>query len=194
MEQPRLDWKREPMTEIEAGAPAPKAALAGAHPSGPAQFINVISKACLLFSGFALVLIVLINGVNVFCRYVLFWALSWAEEAMVFLMIMGVFVGAITVTWERIHIRIDAFVNMTKGGWRLAAEWLAVAITAAVLLPIGWISFGVVLKLKGFDQRSDALDLPVWIPQVAMPFALLGIPIVMALVLLLRGAEDRKPH
>lgn len=182
------------MTEGEAGAPTQTPGHPGAHPSGPARFMNVISKGCLIFSGVALVLIVLINGVNVFCRYVLFWALSWAEEAMVFLMIIGVFVGAITVTWERIHIRIDAFVNMMQGGWRLAAEWLAVAITAAVLLPIGWVSLGVVLKLKGFDQRSDALDLPVWIPQVAMPFALLGIPIVMALVLLLRGAEDRKPH
>ena len=54
---------------------------------------------------------VVINGVNVFCRYVLFWALSWAEESMVFLMIIGVFVGAITVTWESLHIRIDAFLS-----------------------------------------------------------------------------------
>lgn len=164
------------------------------HPSWPVRFMNVISRICLIFSGIALMLIVAINGVNVFCRYVLFWALSWAEEAMVFLMIIGVFVGAITVTWERIHIRIDAFVAMMKGGWRLAAEWLAVAITAAVLLPIGWISFGVVQKLQAFDQRSDALDLPVWIPQMTMPFALLGIPVVMAIVLLCRGAEDNKPH
>lgn len=183
------------MTGNEAGAPKPSMSdPSGPHPNGPVRFMNAISKACLLFSGFALMLIVLINGINVFCRYVLFWALSWAEEAMVFLMIIGVFVGAITVTWERIQIRIDAFVSMMQGGWRLAAEWLAVAITAAVLLPIGWISFGVVLKLKGFDQRSDALDLPVWIPQMTIPFALLGVPVVMALVLLCRGAEDHKPH
>ena len=96
------------------------------------------------------------------------------------------------MTWERIHIRIDTFVQMLSSGPRLLAEWLAVAITAAVLLPIGWVSWGVVMKLRAFDQRSDALDLPVWIPQVTIPFALLGIPVVMALVLLYRGASDHK--
>lgn len=163
-----------------------------ARPSGLVSFMNIVSKVCLYFAGLTLTLIVIINGVNVFCRYVLFWALSWAEEAMVFLMIVGVFVGAITVTWERIHIRIDTFVQMLSSGPRLLAEWLAVAITAAVLLPIGWVSWGVVMKLRAFDQRSDALDLPVWIPQVTIPFALLGIPVVMALVLLYRGASDHK--
>jgi TRAP-type C4-dicarboxylate transport system permease small subunit len=63
-----------------------------------------------------------------------------------------------------------------------------------VRLPIGWVSLGVVRKLHAFDQRSDALDLPVWIPQMTIPFALLGIPVVMVIVLLCRGAEDRKPH
>lgn len=179
------------MSEIEHGA-----AGASAHdvtqPSGLVRFMNIVSRICLYFSGVTLTLIVIINGVNVFCRYVLFWALSWAEEAMVFLMIVGVFVGAITVTWERIHIRIDTFVQMLGAGPRLMAEWLAVVVTAAVLIPIGWVSLGVVMKLRAFDQRSDALDLPVWIPQVTIPFALLGIPLIMALVLLCRGATDHR--
>lgn len=158
-----------------------------ARPSFPIRMMNVISRICLLLAGLALTLIVIINGVNVFCRYVLFWALSWAEEGMVFLMIAGVFVGVITVTWENLHIRIEAFLNMLHGGWRLAAEWIAVLISAAILVPMGWVSWGVVTKLYNFDQRSDALHLPVWIPQVTIPFALLAIPAVMVLVLLLRG-------
>ena len=179
------------MSESQPGtAGAPKQATP--RSSGLVRCMNGVSQTCLYFAGVTLVLIVIINGVNVFCRYVLFWALSWAEEAMIFLMIIGVFVGAITVTWERLHIRIDAFVSMLNGGARLFAEWLAVAITAAVLLPIGWVSWGVVTKLQRFDQRSDALDLPVWIPQVTIPFALLVIPVVMALVLLCRGLDDHK--
>ena len=179
------------MSESQPGtAGAPKQATP--RSSGLVRCMNGVSQTCLYFAGVTLVLIVIINGVNVFCRYVLFWALSWAEEAMIFLMIIGVFVGAITVTWERIHIRIDAFVQMLPHSLRALAEWLAVAITAAVLLPIGWISFGVVQKLRMFDQRSDALDLPVWIPQMTIPFALLGIPVVMVLVLLCRGAGEQK--
>lgn len=162
------------------------------RPGWPIRFMNAFSRVCLLLAGISLVLIVAINGVNVFCRYVLFWALSWAEEAMIFLMIFGVFVGAITVTWERIHIRIDALLNMLPPGARLLGEWLAVLITACVQLPIGWVSWGVVKKLYEFDQRSEALDLPVWIPQVTIPFALLVIPVVMALALMARQGHDHK--
>jgi TRAP-type C4-dicarboxylate transport system permease small subunit len=163
------------------------------HPSLPVRVMNAISRVCLALAGLALTLIVLINGVNVFCRYVLKWALSWAEEGMVFLMIAGVFVGVITVTWESLHIRIEALIDMLGARWRLAAEWLAVLITASVLLPMGWVSWGVVGKLYRFDQRSDALHLPVWIPQLTIPFALIAIPLVMVLVLLLRrrGGHDR---
>lgn len=160
--------------------------------SGLVRFMNLLSRICLYIAGVALAIIVVINAVNVFSRYVLFWALSWAEEVMVFLMIVGVFIGAITATWERIHIRIDAFVQMTRGVPRVIAEWLAVAITAAVLFPLGWYSQFVVGMLYEFDQRSDALHLPVWIPQATIPFALFGIPVVMALVLLCRGVEDKK--
>ena len=102
---------------------------------------------------------------------------------MVFLMLASVFVGAIPVTWERAHIRIDAFVASFKGRTRIALEVFAVLLTAAVLLPVGWLSFGVVVKLLSFDQRSDALDLPVYIPQATLPLALLLIPLVMALAL-----------
>lgn len=164
------------------------------RPSVPERAMNVFSRICLLLSGLSLTLIVIINGVNVFCRYVLFWALSWAEEAMVFLMIFGVFVGAISVTWDRIHIRIDAIIGLLGARLRMAAEWLAIFITAAVLLPIGWVSWGVVRKLYEFEQKSDALHMPVWIPQVTIPFALLVIPAVMVLAMLRRHPDQPPGH
>lgn len=161
------------------GSPEPP----GAGTSVPARIMGAVSKSCLYLSGLALVLIVLINGTNVFCRYVLFWALSWAEEAMVFLMINAVFLGAVTVTWEHAHIRIDALVQYLGRGARAFAEWLAVAVSAAVLLPVGYASYRVVTKLFEFDQRSDALHLPVWIPQAIIPITLLLIPFLMAFAL-----------
>ena len=151
--------------------------------SGLARFMGAISMFCTYLCGCLLVCIVIINAINVFSRYVLRSGISWAEESMVFLMIASVFIGAIPVTWERAHIRIDALVASLRGNARLAVEGFAVLITAAVLFPVGWLSYGVVGKLLRFDQRSDALDLPVWIPQATVPFALLLIPIVMALAL-----------
>jgi C4-dicarboxylate transporter DctQ subunit len=151
--------------------------------SGLIKAFGAFANLCKYVTGLMLVAIVLINGANVFMRYVLSAALSWAEEAMVFLMLATVFIGAIPVTWERAHIRIDAFVASLSGRTRTIFESLAVMLSAIVLLTIGWISLGVVQKLHGFDQRSDALDLPVWIPQVTVPFGLLLIPLFMALAL-----------
>ncbi len=159
--------------------------------SGIIRAFDALATVCKYITGILLVAIVAINGANVFMRYVLSAAISWAEEAMVFLMLASVFFGAIPVTWEKAHIRIDAFVASLEGRTRWLFECLAVLLTAAVLLPVGWISLGVVQKLRGFDQRSDALDMPVWLPQSTVPFALLLIPIVMALALT-RGV--RGPH
>ena len=49
------------------------------RPSAIVRFMDVFSQVCLVLAGIALTLIVCINGANVFCRYVLRWALSWAE-------------------------------------------------------------------------------------------------------------------
>ncbi len=151
---------------------------------------GVLARVCLIIGGVMLVAIVCINGWNVFSRYVLFSALSWAEEAMVYLMIASVFIGSIAVTWDRSHISIDALVMKLGPRARSWFEWLAVAIAAAVLWPFCWLSWGVVQKLRMFEQTSDALHMPVWIPQVTVPLALGLMPIVMALALVRR---DRRP-
>ena len=162
----------------------------GERPGFVVKFFNGLSRVCLMIAGVMLLAIVAINGWNVFSRYVLFSALSWAEEAMVFLMIASVFIGSVSVTWDRSHIAIDALVQKLSPGPRVAVEWLAVAIAAAVLWPFAWLSWGVVQKLRMFEQTSDALHMPVWIPQIMVPVAMGLIPLVMGLALLRR---DRKP-
>ncbi len=167
----------------------PSDSNSGTSESGIIKAFDAFATLCKYLTGLMLVAIVVINGANVFMRYVLYAAISWAEEAMVFLMLATVFIGAVPVTWERAHIRIDAFVASFSGRTRMAFETFAVLLSAAVLLTIGWISLGVVQKLHGFDQRSDALDMPVWIPQVTVPFGLLLIPLLMA-VALWRGGKS----
>ena len=44
---------------------------------------------------------VAINFANVISRYLFNFALFWAEEAMVFIIVWCVFIGAIAVTWAR---------------------------------------------------------------------------------------------
>ena len=60
-----------------------------------------------LAAGAMLVASVGINFANIIGRYFLSVSLSWAEEAMLFLMIGCVFLGAGPVGWMGRHIRMD---------------------------------------------------------------------------------------
>lgn len=129
----------------------------------------------------ALLAIVALNAVNIMLRYFFRSPLSWAEEAMLYLMILGVYVGAISVAWQQAHIRIDAILDFAPPTRRKILEVISTGVLAAVLIPVVFASFRVVSLLFDFDQRSDALHFPMWIAQSVVPVSLLLI-IVMSLL------------
>lgn len=145
----------------------------------------------------ALLAIVVLNALNIVLRYFFFAALPWAEEAMLYLMIFGVYAGAISAAWQQAHIRIDAFVNLAPPRWRRALDVVGTVVLAAILAPVVLTSFHVTGLLFDFDQRSDALQLPMWIPQSVIPAGLAMI-VVMSLARLFVSApgepgEPRDP-
>ena len=148
--------------------------------SGLARLAAHVSTAGLWLAAGALLAIVVLNTINIVLRFVFFAALPWAEEAMLYLMIFGVYVGAVSVAWQQAHIRIDAVLDFAPPARRKVLEIVSTLVLAAVLLPVAYASFGVVSLLFDFDQVSDALHVPMWIPQSVVPISLLLI-VVMAL-------------
>lgn len=142
--------------------------------------------------------IVVLNAINIVLRYFFRTPLSWAEEAMLYLMIFGVYVGAVSVAWQQAHIRIDAVIDFAPPARRKVLQIISTLVLTAVLLPVVFASFRVVSLLFEFDQRSDALNLPMWVAQSVVPIALLLI-VVMSLARIfvqVTGAEseaDDKP-
>ena len=113
----------------------------------------------------ALAVIVAINGANVVGRYFFGSPLPWAEELMLYLMIFVVFAGAAVATWRGAHIGIDALVTRLPKNIQRAAHVLMSFFSIAVLLTVAQAGYATVSILYGFDQRSDALEWPMWIPQ-----------------------------
>jgi TRAP-type C4-dicarboxylate transport system permease small subunit len=124
-----------------------------------------IAHACLVIAALSLLGIVAINGANVFMRYVFGSPFSWAEELMLFLMILGVFTGTVAVTWRNLHIRIDTIVERLPPTMRRALAVVTTAASVAILAVVVFASFRLVSLLQEMDQRSDALNAPSWIPQ-----------------------------
>src|SRR5262249_58177585 len=101
----------------------------------------------------ALVGIVAINGVNVVARYVFGSPFSWAEELMLYLMILGVFAGGIAITWRNQHVRITTIIERTPGVIQRPAQVLAVVACVVVLATVTVASDHLVSLLPAFPQR-----------------------------------------
>lgn len=162
------------MTEPSNDAPAPNGFIV--------WLCDGISQACLVIAALSLLCIVAINGANVVARYFFGRAFSWAEELMLFLMILGVFTGAVAVTWRNLHIRIDTLVERLPPAIGRAAMLVAALASIAILAVVTFASFRLVSLLQSMDQRSDALNAPSWLPQ---SFLTIGLG-MMALMMLAR--------
>src|ERR1700726_2844505 len=88
-------------------------------------------------AGAMLVASVAINFANIIGRYFLSVSLSWAEEAMLFLMIGAVFLAAAPVGWLGRHIRMDVVVSLLPPRARTAFEVFSDLVTIATCVKIG---------------------------------------------------------
>ena len=132
--------------------------------------------------------IVAIKGANVVMRYAFGSPFSWAEELMLFLMILGVFSGAIAVTWRNLHIRIGTIVDRLSPTAQRVVQIIASLASIGIIVTVMVASFRMVALLQSMDQRSDALDAPSWIPQsfVTIGLGMMAFMIAVKLVISLR--------
>jgi TRAP-type C4-dicarboxylate transport system permease small subunit len=132
---------------------------------------------------------VAINFANIIGRYFLSVSLSWAEEAMLFLMIGCVFLAAGPVGWAGRHIRMDVLVSLLPARARVAFEIFSDLVTIATCVALAIFAWPVVTMLAEFDQRSDAANIPLVIPQAALPLGLALTALLIAVRLCLNGVR-----
>ena len=140
-------------------------------------------------SGICLLASVAINFVNIIGRYFFSVSIPWAEEIMLFLMVGCVFTGCCAVAWEGRQIRMDVVVSMLPVKVRdflaLLAE-LAMIATAAAVTVFAW---PVISQLAAFDERSQAANFPLVIPQAMIPIGYSLMAILVAVRLLHRPSR-----
>lgn len=173
----------QPLVESHSEPPQPPVS------HGPLRWVqtagDAISRICLWCAGFAMWAIVVICGVNVARRYLFGSVWSWAEEAMLFLMIVIVFLGAATVTWSGSHLTLDMLVMRVAAPLRRVVIWFLTLLAAGTLALCSYISLQVVSLMYQYDQKSQALELSLWIPQglIFLGFGLMALLTVMRFAL-----------
>jgi TRAP-type C4-dicarboxylate transport system permease small subunit len=151
----------------------------GAH--GLMGVIRVVSGALLVGS-------VAVNFANIIGRYFLSVSIPWAEEVMLFMMIGCIFLNCGLVGWSSRQIRMDAFVSMLPPALRSIVELVCEIVLMATSLLLAILAWPVVSMLAELDQRSQAANIPLVLPQAMMPIGFLLMAVLIAVRLLTHRA------
>ncbi len=108
-----------------------------------------------------LVAMALIMGIQIFCRYVLNYSLSWSEELTRYLFIWSCFISISYCIKRWISIKVDQVIKMLpKKGYVIAQLLLNILLFILfVYLTVHGYQF-LLLAIKS-KQRSPALGLPM---------------------------------
>ena len=135
-----------------------------------------------------LLVAVAINFSNVFSRYVLASPFSWGDEAMGFLQVGFVVIGAALVTYRNAHLRMDALEAVMSPRARRWLDLATCVLTIVVAVVVVVMSSGIIAGLVEKDTRSVALEIPLGIPYAAFPigFSLIALFALLRLISLVR--------
>jgi TRAP-type C4-dicarboxylate transport system permease small subunit len=140
-------------------------------------------------AGICLLASVAINFVNIIGRYFFSVSIPWAEEIMLFLMVGCVFTGCCAVAWEGRQIRMDVVVTMMPPKVRDALALLSELVLIAAAGAVTAFAWPVILQLAQFDERSQAANFPLVIPQAMIPIGYSLMAVLVAVRLMRRPAR-----
>lgn len=122
-----------------------------------------------------------VNFANVIGRYVFLQPLIWADEAMVYIMVWTVFMGAVLVSYEGQHLKMDFFSILLPSPWKQIINSIAAVSFLAVCVFVVPQTWTVLKLLWNFGQRSVVAEIPLVIPHFALlsGFALTFLAVVL---------------
>ena len=144
---------------------------------------DTVSSVSNVLAAVSLLLITMVNVANVVARYIFASPFAWAEELMIYLMILIVFAGCVTATWHQIHIRIDILTVLLKPRLQVTTNVVVTAVGFVALALIIKASLVSIERLYRYEQLSLALEAPLWIPQsfVSIGFSIVAVMMVVRL-------------
>ena len=147
---------------------------------------NVVASA-------ALGVAALIAIVAVVLRYAFNVLIFWSEEAVIYLVLLSVFVGAVITLRHDEHVRVDLLPVLLKGRLKLGVQVLATLLTLVYLGLLGTYGWLLLFEPATRDTVTPALKLPLWVVYFALPLGF-TLMFLRTLEVLFRQLTGRVSH
>lgn len=156
----------------------------------------VISRAEEALIGTLLLTSSVILFANVVARYVFNLGLPWAEELVRYQIVWMVFLGASVAAREGIHIGVDILAKFSPPAISRLLVLLVHAVSVVFCAVIVWYGAELIAQTRAFAQISPAMQVPMWLIQLAIPVGagLMGIRFAQHFVRTLLGRKEPETH
>ena len=140
----------------------------------------------LLLGGLAL------NVANIVGRYLLHKPIIAAEELLSFSMVWCIFLGAVLVTWDGRHLRMDILYYFLPGRIRRILSAVVILVFVAVGSIVAVQSWRIVELVGRLSEVSVVAEVPMTVPWASIPisFALMVCLVVLRARTILSGRLD----
>lgn len=106
---------------------------------------------------------------QVFFRFVVKGSLPWSEELARYVMVWAVFFGASMGAKIGAHIGVEAFVNLFPQKIKRLMIIVSAFFTQIFCVLVFVLSFQVVSRIYQSGQVSPAMEIPMYLPYLAVP-------------------------
>jgi len=140
------------------------------------RLLDKLSRASMLLTGIALVVMTVIFGWLVFGRYVLNSTPTWVEQVSLLLVVYIGFLGAAVGVHKKTHLGVSVFREMSPAPVRRVFDFLSYSILAAFGLTMVYYGY----KLTMFKWDTDIPLLRISEGWRSLPIMLSGVFVFLA--------------
>ena len=152
-----------------------------------AKLWNIIQRISYAVAAFGMFAVILLIFINVLCRYVFSFSISWSEEMTRYMFIGTLFFTLNIMVSQNAALRVDILDNFIHNQRSKHILNLITYVLTVVALLVFTLS-GVMLVQAGLTSVSPSMHIPMWIIYAMMP---LGYFLALIEVLRKIAAEIR---
>jgi TRAP-type C4-dicarboxylate transport system permease small subunit len=143
--------------------------------STESRFEAVVVTIPRVIIGVAIFVSIALNFANIVGRYIFQTPILWAEEILIFLMVWCVFMGAVLVTWDGRHIKMDLLSVMMPSPAREIVNFIGAVLFLGVCAFVIMQSWTVSSLMYRTEQRTIAAEVPMVLAHVAVLVSFCGM-------------------